>query len=176
MSNSHSKHITTKTINFQLPVRKFFEDTLDYDTFVERYMEQYTLPPMTETDEEFDARCEQAWTKLIKHTNKGHHSLAANYIEFDETDDEDADETTLSDEICEWVEAFIETSKDREYAQIKENEYQRVRKEQQAISAAREAALIQENLSILLKRAEEMKAQHQREVEEIEARIKKLVV
>lgn len=174
MSNSH---ITTKTINFQLPVRKFFEDTLDYNTFVERYMEQYTLPPMTETDEEYKKRCEEAWTKLIKHTNKRSHNVQ-NYIEFDEYDDynDDADETILSDEICEWVEAFTETSKDREYAQIKENEYQRVRKEQQAISAARDAAILQENLSILLKKSEEMKAQHQREAEELEARIKKLVV
>ena len=130
---------------------------------------------MTETDEEFNARCEQAWTKLIKHTQKGHYATP-NFIEFDETDDEDADETTLSDEICEWVEDVIKTSKDKEYTQIEENEYQRVRKEQQAISAARDAAILRENLAILLKNAEEKKAKHQRDVEEIEAQIKKLVV
>lgn len=124
MSNTFSKPITSKTLNFQMPVHKLVEADMDYDTFCDRFMSKRCLPPMTETDEEYERRCEEAWEKLVDAQRyNGYHEFPAGY------DGDDEDE--LQQEMDDYINNIIETDEDDEYAALENAERRKVANERQ---------------------------------------------
>jgi hypothetical protein len=120
MSNTFSKPTTSSNLYFQMPVYKLVSTEMDYDTFCDRYMSQRCLPPMTETDEEYEKRCEEAWSKLVDaQRHKGYH-------EFPEGDDDE-----LQQEMDDWVNDLIGTDEDYDYAALENAESIRQQNERQ---------------------------------------------
>ena len=123
MSNTFSKPITSYKLNFQMPVHKLVENDMDYDTFCDRFMSKRCLPPMTETDEEYEKRCEEAWSKLVDaQRHKGYHEFPEGY-----EDDEGEDE--LQQEMDDYINDIIITDEDDEYAELENAERRKVANE-----------------------------------------------
>lgn len=97
-----------------MPVYKTISKNMDYDEFCERFMEQRTLHPYTETDEAFENRCREAWSNLVRaQLNKG-------YTEFKQGNEEDEGEEELDYEIDEFIRKTIETYEDTRYSKLVE--------------------------------------------------------
>ena len=137
MSNSFSKPITSYSLYFQMPVRKYVSNDMDYDDFCQRFMKRRTLPPMNETDDEFEKRCEKAWKDVFDaQKRKGYHEFPE--VEVDEDDEGEADEE-LQDAITDYTYQLIETGEDIQYANLEENERRRQTEEKtQRVKDARE--------------------------------------
>ena len=119
MSNTFSKPITSYTLNFEMPVHKVISADMDYDTFCDRFMSRRTLPPMTETDEDYERRCEEAWKKLVDaQSSKGYHQFPEGY-------DEDEGEDELQQEMDDYINDLIETDEDGEYSILEHAEDRR---------------------------------------------------
>ena len=102
-----------------MPVHKVISADMDYDTFCQRFMSRRTLPPMTETDDEYETRCEEAWKKLVDaQSNKGYHQFPEGY-------DEDEGEDELQQEMDDYINDLIETDEDDEYAALENAERRR---------------------------------------------------
>jgi hypothetical protein len=125
MSNTFSKPTTSSNLYFQMPVHKLVSTEMDYDTFCDRFMSQRCLPPMTETDEEYEKRCEEAWSKLVDaQRHKGYHEFPEGY-----EDDEGEDE--LQQEMDDYINDIIGTDEDDEYASLENAERRKVANERQ---------------------------------------------
>jgi hypothetical protein len=99
-----------------MPVHKLVSTDMDYDTFCDRFMSKRCLPPMTETDEEYEKRCEEAWSKLVDaQRHKGYHEFPEGY-----EDDEGEDE--LQQEMDDYINDIIITDEDDEYAALENAE------------------------------------------------------
>jgi len=99
-------------MNFSVKLWNSWSTTLNYDEFVDEYMEKWEEPEMNETDEEFEKRCLEAWKKVL---NKDDDE------EFEEEEDEDGDGDSRIQELSsDYVDTCIADPRVDEYHKIVE--------------------------------------------------------
>jgi hypothetical protein len=170
MSNTFSKPITSHTLYFQMPVHKVISADMDYDTFCDRFMSRRTLSPMTETDDEYETRCEEAWTKVWNALkSKGYHEFPMGY-----EDDEGEDE--LQQEMDDYINSLIETDEDDEYAALENAERRRQVEERDKLVNAKYTEMKRVLKDQAVKDARELLQKQQDTVEMLQKQIDALLL
>ena len=82
-------------MNFNVRIWKEFNETIDYDHFVEEYMTQWLEDEMYENDADFEKRCVEAWRKVL------------NYKYEEDFGEEEGDEDEGDDRITELTDEYI---------------------------------------------------------------------